>query len=218
MNRTYSNNPNAGSYTAVAVAGFIALVVFGGVFTTRRERSADPSSPPFLHGEITNLSVVDRDDGVERAGPTVAVATNKGSKVQNAVALVVVDLKKPLDASHETQIKATVARLREAGFEVRGEYPGGEPDDTDLELTASALAAAGGLAVDTTSGADAVASWITESAGAADVVVWIKPLASGRGEDMKITRVVIGPKTGDMDADDKKRAATIVKASKEAAR
>lgn len=218
VNRTYSNNPNAGSYTAVAVAAFVALVVFGGVFTSRSSRY-EPSIPvPSSEGGIVSMSIVDRDDGVERASAPMRTATVKSPKVENAVALVVVDLKKPLDATHEKEIKATVARLREAGFEVRGEYPGGEPDDTDLELTATAIKAAGGLAVDTSNGEDAVARWLTESDGDADLVVWIKPLASGRGEDMKITRVVIGPKTSSMDTDAKKRAGTILKAGKEAAR
>lgn len=220
VNRSYSNNPSAGTYAAFGVAAAIALVVFGGVFTTRTRYESGPT--PQVNPSDMNIVYSDRDpSGATRSSSSVRAAANKPAKVAGATALVVVDLKKPLDAAHEKEIKATVARLREAGFEVRGEYPGGSPDDTDLDLTASAIKAAGGLAVDTTSGAEAVGRWIAQSAGAADVVIWIKPAATSRSETPAITRVVITPVEGIEATEhpiDPAQAATIRKAAKEAAR
>ncbi|XVJ59294.1 MAG: hypothetical protein HEQ23_07785 [Tepidisphaera sp.] len=219
LNRTYSNNPSAGTYAALGVAALVAFVVLGGLFTARSRSSTFPT-PPFP----SDMSVVfsDRDpSGETRSSSPVRIVSDKPAKVSGATALVVVDLKKPLDASHEKEIKATVARLREAGFEVRGEYPGGEPDDTDLELTASAIKAASGLAVDTTSGAEAVGRWIAQSEGAADVVIWIKPAPGARGDVPNITRVIITPAEGVEASDqpaDPTQAALIRKAAKEAAR
>jgi hypothetical protein len=219
LNRTYSNNPSAGTYAALGVAALVAFVVLGGLFTVRSRSSSFPTPP-----SSSDMSIVfsDRDpSGETRSSGPVRTVTDKPAKVAGATALVVVDLKKPLDASHEKEIKATVARLREAGFEVRGEYPGGEPDDTDLELTASAIKAASGLAVDTTSGAEAVGRWIAQSDGAADVVIWIKPAPGARGDVPNITRVVITPAEG-VEADEAPanpaQAALIRKAAKEAAR
>jgi serine/threonine protein kinase len=230
--RAYSNNPNVGTYIAVGSVLFLASILT--IAFVRNSNSEfvpsamrmDPDSgmsvtitdrdPSGRERRTSNATSVIADGGVEVGPVPVHVAQAPAARVEGKVALVVVDLKKPLDAGHEKTIRACVARLREAGFEVRGEVPGGEPDDNDLELTASAIKAAGGLAVDTDNGSAAVGRWIAEEASGTDVVVWFKPRAGSRGEDPGLQAVVLGPLQGRVSNEDRADALRTVRAAREA--
>jgi hypothetical protein len=230
--RAYSNNPNVGTYIAVGSVLFLASILTV-AFMRNSTSSFVPSAMRMDPDSGMSVTITDRDPsgrerrtstassafadgGVEVGTVPVRVAQSPAARVEGKVALVVVDLKKPLDAGHEKTIRACVARLREAGFEVRGEIPGGEPDDTDLELTASVIKAAGGLAVDTDNGSAAVGRWIVEEDCGADVVVWFKPRAGARGEDPGVHAVVLGPSEAPLPAEERSEAARTVRAAREA--
>jgi serine/threonine protein kinase len=230
--KPYSNNPNAGTYIAVASVLFLASMIAMGYL--RNARSVGPNAPMRLDSNSgMSVTITDRDpsgrerrtttpvlvEGGVEVGPVPApikTASAPIQRVQGKVALVVVDLKKPLDPGHDQTIRAAVARLREAGFEVRGEFPGAEPDDTDLELTASAIKAAGGLAVDTENGSSAVGRWIVQDEGTPSVVVWFKPRAAPRGEDPGVHAVVLGPAETMLPQEARVGAARVARAAREA--
>lgn len=199
MPKPYSNNPNAGSYVAVAAAiGFAMLVMFGGIFTTTNRTVTVTSSGDGMQAPM--------ELEADPRGGTVRNAADAGSatSVLGAHALVIVDLKKPLAEAHAKWIREAAGRMADAGFELTGDFPGAEESQRDIDQTASAIAAAGGLAVDTPQGAAAVGDWIAASGKQFDLIVWIKPIAGGKdqGGNVEITPIVIQPPVNGEDPSD----------------
>lgn len=184
FNRSYNNNPNAGVYIGVAAA--LLLLVLGSFFFmvqggARVERS---ETTEFVRADgATEITAAPVSSTPE---PFPDISRDEGR------VLVVVSLKNPIAESDRAKIDGTVNALRNAGFEVRGNFPNVAASDSATDEVAEVLALAAAAPLDLPEGRRSIAAWAADD-GDTDVVVFVRPEvpAGGTSKDVHAGFVVL---------------------------
>jgi len=169
VNRSYSNNPNAGVYIGVAAALVLLVAVFSSIFVARQSTvvaSGGDASEPFSTRDMIPAPTETPEN----------VASDRGR------VLVVVSLKTPIADGDRNKIEGAVASLKKAGFAVRGNYPSATGDEAATDDVAAVLGLAASAPLDLPEGRGSVAAWAASSeAGSdstrADVVLFVRAQA-----------------------------------------
>ncbi|MEK6701476.1 MAG: hypothetical protein AABZ53_04375, partial [Planctomycetota bacterium] len=203
INRTYSNNPNMG--VLLGVGGVLALLVVGAIIPAMTFRSGPDvytNGVVSIHGDSAPYAVEEMDAPATPEPATSLANQAMVELVEDASAFVVVGLQKPLAPENAATIQASLAALAHGGFTVKGDAPGLEVQQGDLDLTAGALNALGTATGDDDATLAGVRKWMGEKR-VADVLIWYKSTATTPGEKTPTLRqFIIQPRaTGDAEGD-----------------
>lgn len=173
LNRSYSNNPNAGVYVGVAAAIVLVVLALSNVVVSRR--SGDSVVSINDPGQVSTREMIPA-----QAEPAADVTADQGR------VLVVVALKTPIADGDRSKIEGAVASLKTAGFAVRGNYPSATGDELATDDVAAVLGIAASAPLDLPEGRHSVAVWAAggvEPAGSvrADVVLFVRAQAVQSG-------------------------------------
>jgi serine/threonine protein kinase len=167
-----ASTPNMGVFAAVALVGaaVVGLVVLSSAF---RRGSGGMSVAVSSGPSRANVPTPSPADAVapDPVAVTPAVESTSGA-ITDARALVVVDMPRPLSPAQRASVETALARLRESGFGVLGEFGDGDEALAD-ELTVAARYAAAGAGIDTPACQQSIGEWLATRPDL-DLVVWIR--------------------------------------------
>lgn len=199
VNRSYSNNPNAGVYISVAAAIVLVVAVFSGVFMTQQV--------PFAVERIDDSEPVSARDMIPAPAEVAMDVSGDEGRV-----LVVVSLKTPIADADRSKIEGAVASLKKAGFAVRGNFPSATGDDLATDEVAAVLGIAASAPLDLPEGRYSVAAWAAGGGESnvearADVVLFVRAEAvQGTGKtDARGAFVVLAAERANLTTDERAR-------------